>query len=37
MDTFIYTTAGGREENQDAAVKFERGNNGIFIVADGLG
>ena len=37
MDTFIYTTAGGREENQDVAVKFERGSNGIFIVADGLG
>lgn len=37
LDSFIFSTAGGRDENQDAAGKLEGEGCGLYVVADGLG
>lgn len=37
FDSYAYTSAGGREENQDAVGKQEERNSAIYVVADGLG
>lgn len=37
FDTYLYTNAGSREDNEDSAVFITKENHGIFIVADGLG
>ncbi|MCR5575562.1 MAG: protein phosphatase 2C domain-containing protein [Oscillospiraceae bacterium] len=37
LDSYCYTNIGGREENQDAVGRREEGENGLYIVADGLG
>ena len=37
LDSFLYTNIGGRNENQDAVGSRTEGENGLFIVADGLG
>ena len=37
LDSFIFSTAGGRDENQDAAGKLEGDGCGLYVVADGLG
>lgn len=37
FDSFVFTTAGGRDENQDSAGILEKDGAGIYVVADGLG
>ncbi len=37
IDSFLYTSEGGREENQDCVGRELSENAGLFIVADGLG
>lgn len=37
LDSFLFTTQGGREENQDFAARAEKGNGALYVVADGLG
>lgn len=37
LDSFCFTTAGGREENQDSAAWREEKQCAIYVLADGLG
>lgn len=37
LDSFTFTTTGGRDENQDSVGKYEQGDCGVYVVADGLG
>lgn len=37
LDSFQYSGIGGRSENQDAVGSLTEGENGLFVVADGLG
>lgn len=37
LDCFSYTSAGGRNENQDSVTAVGRESSGLFVVADGLG
>ncbi|MBR0161003.1 MAG: serine/threonine-protein phosphatase [Oscillospiraceae bacterium] len=37
IDSFLYTSQGGREENQDCVGRELNENAGLFVVADGLG
>lgn len=37
FDVYEYTSAGGRENNEDSLGSFFDENGGIFVVADGLG
>lgn len=37
FDIFDYTNQGGRSYNEDSVAYKVQGNNGIFVVADGLG
>lgn len=37
LDSFVYTSQGGRSYNEDSAGFRLEGENGIFVVADGLG
>lgn len=37
FDVYEYTNCGGRDYNEDATGHRVKGNNGIFLVADGLG
>lgn len=37
FDSYVFTAAGGRTENQDAAGQKEKNGRAIYVVADGLG
>ena len=37
IDSYSYSSVGGRDENQDALGKAVNGATGLFVVADGLG
>ncbi len=37
LDSFSFTSKGGREENQDTVLIKKQENGGLFLVADGLG
>ena len=37
LDTFVFTNAGGREYNEDAAGYRSFPDGGLFVLADGLG
>lgn len=37
LNSYSFTTRGGREENQDSAAVGEEGAQGLYAVADGLG
>lgn len=37
FDSFVFSSIGGREENQDAVGKLESEDGALYVVADGLG
>ena len=37
LDSFVFTSAGGRGYNEDAALAQESADGGLYLVADGLG
>lgn len=37
LESFAFTSIGGRDENQDSVGKIEKNGFGIYVVADGLG
>ena len=37
LESYLFTTEGGREENQDSADLLVKEDSGIFVLADGLG
>ena len=37
LDSFVFTPAGGRGYNEDAALAQESADGGLYLVADGLG